>query len=607
MLRRIQPSHLLLILGFVWIQFFLGLGGLGLVGPDEPRYAQVAREMLVTGDYVTPRYFGEPWLEKPVLYFWLASAAYWLFGISEFGARLPSALAAVLGVFCVYYVGRQREGPTEGLLSCLVLAASILYFPLARAASTDMLFSAAMAAAWAGLYFLLFGGKGLWRDSAASGSQLGLLLVIYAFLGLATLAKGPAGFLLPLLSLAVFLGLTGRLDLAARFRPITGALVLLAVVLPWYGLCTLANGWGFVEEFLIRHNLERFFTGRYEHPQPFWFFPAVAFIGFFPWSLQLLPSARGLFRHGDRWRSLAGAQDLFLWLWLLTPLVFFSLSRSKLPGYLLPAAPAIALLIGHQVRLWLKPGPEGSRQVWFKDLFFYQGLILLLTGLALPFYATRLNLPVQWLAECCLRAPGRHGFACLAVLLAPAANGVGGLLSGGGCLGDGSGDRGRVPAGGLLPVVPAIGGLPSGGGIRGSTAVRLRNLAQCGLWAGLLLEQPCPDRLFGRRRALSERERSLLCDLARVPARGLLRSQPGRRKEENSSPAAFSGSVTGRNEGCRNDAGAGDRAGAGSRSRKGLDGHRLSVPTVPRAALKRSSLGPSVSRGREGFLRDFGE
>ena len=398
-LRRIQPSHLLLILGFVWIQFFLGLGGLGLVGPDEPRYAQVAREMLVTGDYVTPRYFGEPWLEKPALYFWLASAAYSLFGISEFGARLPSALAAVLGVFCVYFAGRQREGPAEGLLSCLVLAASILYFSLARAASTDMLFSAAMAAAWAGLYFLLFGGKGLWRDSAASGSQLGLLLVVYAFLGLATLAKGPAGFLLPLVSLAVFLGLTGRLDLAARFRPITGALVLLAVVLPWYGLCTLANGWGFVEEFLIRHNLERFFTGRYEHPQPFWFFPAVAFIGFFPWSLQLLPSARGLFRHGDRWRSLAGAQDLFLWLWLLTPLVFFSLSRSKLPGYLLPAAPAIALLIGHQVRLWLKPGPEGSRQVWFKDLFFYQGLILLLTGLALPFYATRLNLPVQWLAE----------------------------------------------------------------------------------------------------------------------------------------------------------------------------------------------------------------
>ena len=398
MFRRIQPSHLLLILGFAWILFFLDLGGLGLVGPDEPRYAQVAREMVVSGDFVTPRYFGEPWLEKPVLYYWLASAAYRLLGVNEFAARLPSALAAVLGVFCVYFLGRRRDGPLEGLFSCLILAASILYFSLARAASTDMVFSAAMAVAWTALFFLLFGDKGLWRNSPASGSQRGVLLTFYAFLGLATLAKGPAGLVLPLVSLAVFLGVTGRMELAARFRPFTGVLVLLAVVLPWYGLCTLANGWGFVEEFLIRHNLERFFTDRYEHPQPFWFFAAVVLIGFFPWSLQLIPSARGLFRHGDRWRSPAAAQDLFLWLWLLTPLVVFSLSRSKLPGYLLPAAPAIALLIGHQVRLWLKPDPGDARSLWFKDFFFYQALCLVVTGLALPFYAPRMNLPVESLA-----------------------------------------------------------------------------------------------------------------------------------------------------------------------------------------------------------------
>lgn len=398
MFRRIKPSHLLLILGFVWVQFFLGLGGLGLVGPDEPRYAQVAREMLVSGDFVTPRYFGEPWLEKPVLYYWLASATYWLFGVNEFAARLPSALAAVLGVFCVYLVGRRREGPWEGLFSGLILAASILYFSLARAASTDMVFSAAMGVAWTALFFLLFGDRGWWRDSSACASQRGLLLVFYAFLGLATLAKGPAGLVLPLASLAVFLGITGRTELAARFRPVTGVLVLLAVVLPWYGLCTLANGWGFVEEFLIRHNLERFFTDRYEHPQPVWFFPAVVLVGFFPWSLQLIPSARGLFRHRGRWRSLAAAQDLFLWLWLLAPLVVFSLSRSKLPGYLLPAAPAIALLIGHQVRLWLKPDPGAARPLWFKDFFFYQALFLIATGLALPFHAARLNLPVESLA-----------------------------------------------------------------------------------------------------------------------------------------------------------------------------------------------------------------
>ena len=395
MLRRIQPSHLLLILPFVWLQFFLGLGDLGLVGPDEPRYAQVAKEMLVSGDYVTPRYFGEPWLEKPILYYWLAAAADFLFGINEFAARLPSAAAAVLGVFCVYFVGRQRGEPREGLLACLILAASLLYFSLARGASPDMLFSVALAVAWTGLFFVLFGKNGLWRDPITHRPSLGLLVVFYAFLGVATLAKGPVGFILPIASLAVFLGLTGRLGLLPRLRPFTGLLVLLLVVLPWYGLNSLANGWLFVEEFLLRHNLERFFTDRYEHAQPFWFFPAVALVGFFPWSVQLLAAGRGLFRARDRWRSTAAAQDLYLWLWFLTPLVFFSLSRSKLPGYLLPAAPAIALLIGHQVQLWLKREPGDNRRRWFNDPFFYQALSVLLLGLALPFTAAQLNLPTQ--------------------------------------------------------------------------------------------------------------------------------------------------------------------------------------------------------------------
>ena len=307
------------------------------------------------------------------------------------------------------------------------------------------------------------------------------------------------------------------MELAARFKPVAGVLVLLAVVLPWYGLCALANGWGFVEEFLIRHNLERFFTDRYEHPQPFWFFPAVALIGFFPWSLQLIPSARGLFRHGGRWRSLAAAQDLFLWLWLLTPLVVFSVSRSKLPGYLLPAAPAIALLIGHQVRLWLRPDPGCARPLWFKDFYFYQALCLIVTGLALPFYATRLNLPVESLAGTAsglLAGTGvlallfywrRRRTASVSCYLAAVALAV--ILVTGGVFA-------QVDA---AESSPTIGDLPSGrGGIPGSTPFRLRNLAQCGLWTGLLPEQPCPDRLFGRRRALSEGKGSLLCNLARL-------------------------------------------------------------------------------------------
>ena len=392
---QIQPIHFLLILLFCGVQFFLSLGDLGFVGPDEPRYAQVAKEMLVSGDYVTPQYFGEPWLEKPSLYYWLTATAYFLFGISEFSARLASALAATLGVLCVYLLGSRRSQPREGLIASLILATSMLYFSLARAGSMDMLFCSALTVSWTSLFFIIFGKNRLWTDSSTNQTHWGLLALFYIFLGVAVLAKGPLGLILPVGSLVILLGFTGKLYLLSKLKPFTGLLIVVVVALPWYWLCYQANGWVFIEEFLLQHNLERFFTDRYQHAQPMWFFLVVVLVGFYPWSFQMFPAVWRLFRVRNSWKSSSVGENLYLWLWFLIPMIFFSLSHSKLPGYLLPAAPAIALIIAREIELWLNRKPSDVRRIWLKDVFFYQAFTVFLVGLVLPFEVDKLNLPVH--------------------------------------------------------------------------------------------------------------------------------------------------------------------------------------------------------------------
>ena len=351
--------------------------------------------MLVSGDYVTPRYFGEPWLEKPSLYYWLTATAYFLLGINEFSARLTSALAATLGVLCVYLLGRWRSQPREGLIASLILATSLLYFSLARAASMDMLFCSALTVAWTSLYFAIFGKNRLWTDLSKNQTSWGLLALFYIFLGVAVLAKGPVGLILPVGSLVILLGFTGKIHLLSKLRPFTGLLLVLVVTLPWYWLCYQANGWVFIEEFLLQHNLERFFTDRYQHSQPFWFFLVVVLIGFYPWSFQIFPAVWRLFRARNSWQSESVGENLYLWLWFLTPMVFFSLSHSKLPGYLLPAAPAITLIIAREIESWLNRESPAARRTWLKDVFFYQAFTVFLLGLVMPFGVDKLNLPVH--------------------------------------------------------------------------------------------------------------------------------------------------------------------------------------------------------------------
>jgi len=388
---RLEPLAVLLFLLVSYLQFFHQLGGLGLVGPDEPRYAQVAREMATSGDFVTPRLHGEPWFEKPILYYWMAAAAFKAMGVSELAARLPSAVAGLLGVVAVFLVGRHWVSTRCGLAAALILASSPMYFVLARAASTDMVLTSALTMSLACIYFAWFGQRPNTALKAVPGNGSSAWIYgIYVFLALAVLAKGPVGAVLAGSSTALFVLTTRRWDLLKRLLQPGPVLSGLAMALPWYWLCYRANGWPFIQEFLINHNVARFATDRYQHAQPFWFYIPVVFAGFLPWVFQILGPAWQWLR--QPWRESQRDPESALFLaWALFPFLFFSLSRSKLPGYVLPMLPALALLAAKQWdRLWNVRSDEGLSPGRRLNLYL-QAVFVLGLGLALPLGAGLLD------------------------------------------------------------------------------------------------------------------------------------------------------------------------------------------------------------------------
>jgi 4-amino-4-deoxy-L-arabinose transferase-like glycosyltransferase len=395
-MSKTKPLYYLLpIFLFIYLQFFHRLGLLGLVGPDEPRYAEVAKEMLISGDYITPRLSGRPWFEKPVLYYWITALAYRVLGVSEFAARLASALAGAAGVLIVYQLGRDWISARGGFLAALVLSTSVLYFSFARAASMDMLLTWALTAAWASLYFSLFRGveeNNLGNLWGGSSSKLGYL--VYIFLGLSVLAKGPVGLVLLGSSFWLFILLTQQFRILTKIRLATGGLIFLGVTVPWFWLCYRVNGYSFIDEFLVKHNILRFTSDRFQHTQPFWFYLVVLFAGFFPWIFQVFSPAGRFYRKTLKLTSLEQAKELFVWLWVLVPILFFSFSSSKLPGYILPIAPAIALLVARECENFLAGNQTSHEKKWFELTAILQASFICLLGLTLPFTASRLNLQI---------------------------------------------------------------------------------------------------------------------------------------------------------------------------------------------------------------------
>ncbi len=324
--------------------FFFGLGSFGLLGPDEPRYAQVAREMLERNDWVTPTLYGEAWLEKPVLYYWGAQVSFRIFGVSDWAARLPSAALASALVAAMYgFVRRFRPGAE--MEAALITASSAAVLGFARAASTDMPLAAPFAIAMLAWF--------AWQET----QQRRWLLAFYFLLGLAMLAKGPVA---PFLAGAIVLAFAAlRRDFQAALRTLwlPGIVLFLAVAAPWYVAVQMRNP-EFFRVFIVEHNLARFTTDAFRHQQPFWYYLPVLLLGVMPWTALVGSALIGALRD---WR--AGARDglrEFLMVWATVPMVFFSISQSKLPGYVLPAFPPLLMLAGLELGRRLKEGREAS-------------------------------------------------------------------------------------------------------------------------------------------------------------------------------------------------------------------------------------------------------
>jgi 4-amino-4-deoxy-L-arabinose transferase-like glycosyltransferase len=331
-----------LILATLYLSYCYNLGAIGLVGPDEPRYAWIARDMMETGDWVTPRLYGKPWFEKPPLYYWGAALSFKLLGVNERAARLPSAISALLATLVLSWLTWRLYGAETALWLMLVLPTSVGMIGFSHAAATDMPFSGMLTIAMVSAALVL-------RLVCDENTPIlprtpWLALVLFGFfLGLAVLAKGPAAIVLS--GGAVFLWAISTKRWRDAFRCLHPVAILsfCLTALPWYLLCSRRNP-NFFGVFVIEHNFRRYLTPEFQHIQPFWFYVPITLLAIFPWTVLLIPAAKHVLET-IRARRPELDSTLFFLCWVTFPPVFFSVSESKLPGYILPAIPPLVLLL----------------------------------------------------------------------------------------------------------------------------------------------------------------------------------------------------------------------------------------------------------------------
>ncbi len=417
------------------IIFFTYLGAASLWDEDETLYASIAREMLQRGDWVVPMFNGHMFPEKPPLMFWLMIAGFEIFGQNEFGARFFSAVLGVGTALLTYRLGRLLFSPRVGLWAGLIVASSIIFTVSARAATVD---SALVFVSTLALLCFVAGfrvqGSGFGVQDSGDGNdgsetvhkfaicnlqfaictkslvQFGLFVLLYACLGVAVLAKGPVGFLLPMAALGFFLMIvnsrreTNATGAASRtigwkakclsildtlrpvnflkslwqLRPITGAVVILCVALPWYILVGLRTDGLWLQQFFAKFNLRPFMQPILGHSGPFWLHIPYLLVGFFPWSVFIGPTIIETIRRirdGDQRRD----GYVLLTCWFSVFFMFWSICSTKLPHYVLPVYPALALLTGCFLETWItepaRIGPSWMKNAWITTIAVGLGIM----------------------------------------------------------------------------------------------------------------------------------------------------------------------------------------------------------------------------------------
>lgn len=359
--------HFCLALLALALLFFVGLSSRPLFTPDEGRYAEIAREMVVRQDYITPYLNDIKYFEKPALFYWLGAAAIQIGGTTIAAVRTVNALLGILGVWFIYLAGRRLYNTMTGVLAAAILATSTLYFVMAHMVSLDLPVTVFLMGC---LFSCLFALK--------HPTQYRYFYLAALFSALAVLTKGLIGLVFPAMVVGTWIILMNQWQLLIRLPIISGLLVFFLIATPWHVLVNQHNPEFFNFYFIEQHFL-RYTDPEIGHYQPVWFFIPVLIAGFFPW-IVFLPQTI--------WNSLRQSRDeLFLGLWATLVFLFFSFSKSKLIPYILPVLPPLALLTARYLTVAMtRPRKIG----------LYAGLVLLLAlATVVTYYLWHLAIPLS--------------------------------------------------------------------------------------------------------------------------------------------------------------------------------------------------------------------
>lgn len=367
----------MLLLALLTLLWFFSIGHNALVRPDEGRYAEIPREMLVSGNWVTPRLDGLKYFEKPPLQYWATALAYTVFGEHEWTARLWAALTGYLGILAAAFTGTRLFGKNAGLMAGLALASSFLYFAIGHIAILDMGVTFFMSLS---LFSLL-----LAQTENDAHTQRNWMLVCWLGMALSMLSKGLIGIAIPGAVLIVYSVLARDLAIWKRLHFLPGLALFAIVTLPWFVLVSRANP-EFLWFFFIHEHFLRYLTPEAGRMHPWYTFIPVVLLGILPW-LGTLPD--GVRRAWPVTPTQGFSAEKMLMVWVAFIFVFFSVSHSKLVPYILPIFPALALLMGKQMA-----ATNGRRLSW-QMLSTVPFAILLFALAPLATHSASAEVPIQ--------------------------------------------------------------------------------------------------------------------------------------------------------------------------------------------------------------------